>query len=82
MSKVFTIVVHRRGNETEVKGTITELTEYFGYTLEVGRSYEWERGNKRINKNPRTISSLVNNLNNAKRNAAANGQPDTYYSTV
>ena len=29
MSNIFTIVVHRRGNEKDVSGTIPELIEYF-----------------------------------------------------
>ena len=41
-------------------GTIEELTQYFGYTLEIGNSY-----NKRINRNPKTIKSLENNLQKA-----------------
>lgn len=79
MSEVYTVVVHRRGNEKDVSGTIHELIEYFGYTLEVGQSWQHEKGNKKINRNPETIEELVKNLNNAKKNASANGQPDTYY---
>lgn len=79
MSEVYTIVVNRRGNEKDVSGTIPELIEYFGYTLEVGQSWQHEKGNKKINRNPETIEELVKNLNNAKKNASANGQPDTYY---
>ncbi len=75
----YTIVVNRRGNEKEVTGTIPELIEYFGYTLEVGQSWQHEKGNKPINRNPETIEELVKNLNNAKKNAAANGHSDTYY---
>lgn len=29
--------------------------------------------------NPKTIDQLVDNLNKAKSNAAANGAPDTFY---
>lgn len=79
MSNIFTIVVHRRGNEKDVSGTIPELIEYFGYTLEVGQSWQHEKGNKTINRNPETIEELVKNLNNAKKNSASNGCPDTYY---
>jgi hypothetical protein len=67
MSNIFTIVVHRRGNEKDVSGTIPELIEYFGYTLEVGQSWQHEKGNKTINRNPETIEELVKNLNNAKK---------------
>ena len=61
-------------------GTIPELLNYFGYTLEVGKSYEHERGRKKINMNPRTIQQLVDNLNKAASNAARNGAASTYYS--
>lgn len=68
--------------EKEVTGTLEELTEYFRYTLECGRSWERERGNKKISLHPRTIRSLVTNLNNATNNAAANGYSGTSYSVV
>lgn len=54
-------------------GSVAELVEYYRYTLETGRSYQHEKGNKKINCNPTTIKSLVSNLNNAVNNAAANG---------
>lgn len=43
-----------------VTGTVEEITAYFGYTLECGNSW-----NKKINKNPKTIKSLVTNINNS-----------------
>jgi len=73
--KQYTIIVERRGREREVTGTIQELCEHFGYTLLKGKSWEHERGNKRINTAPKTIDSLVSNLNNA----AANGFQSTWY---
>jgi hypothetical protein len=54
--------------------TLQEAIEYFSYTLECGASYS---GHK-INKTPKTINSLVNNLNKASENKAANGIGDTY----
>ena len=54
-------------------GTIEDLCKYYGYTLDVGQSYQHERGNKKINTNPKGIKSLLNNLYNAKNNAAGNG---------
>lgn len=77
--KIHTIIVSRKGRTSEVKGTLEELTVYFKYTLEVGKSYEREKGNKKINTTPKTIGTLVNNLNNAKSNAAANGYSNTSY---
>lgn len=53
--------------------TVAEAVKYYGYTLECGASYSYERGNKKINRNPTTIKSLITNLNNASNNSAANG---------
>lgn len=53
--------------------TVEEAVVYFGYTLECGASYEHERGNKKINRNPKNINSLLTNLNNASNNSARNG---------
>jgi hypothetical protein len=61
--------------------TIAEAVDYYGYTLEVGASWAHEKGNKKINRNPRTIKSLLANLNNASNNAARNGCGD-YYTAV
>jgi len=55
-----TIIKTRRGESKEVSGTVEELTKYFGYTLEVGHSY-----NQKISRHPRTAASLVSNLNKA-----------------
>ena len=63
-------------------GTLEELTQAFSYTLTVGKSYERERGNRKINLAPKTISSLVNNLNNARDNAARNGYSGYDYRIV
>ena len=72
--KVHTINIHRHGKIRTTDGTLEALTEYFGYTLEVGASW-----NKKINQKPKTIKTLVKNINLAKEAAAANGCPDTYY---
>ena len=71
---VYSITSERNGKERSKSGTLAELIEYYSHTLEIGKSYEHERGNKKINVNPKNIESLVQNLNNAKSNAAANGQ--------
>lgn len=71
---VYSITSERNGRERSKSGTLAELIEYYGYTLETGKSYEHARGNRKINLNPKNIESLVQNLNNAKSNAAANGQ--------
>lgn len=59
--------------------TVEEAVEYYGYTLEKGASWQHEKGNKKINRNPKTIKSLLTNLNNAVNNAAANGYAGEYY---
>ena len=79
MAKEITIIKNRRGRDTEVTGTIEYLNNYFKYTLETGESWQHEKGNSKINTNPRSGASLVKNLNNAKRNSAANGAPSEYF---
>lgn len=69
-------------SETTATGTIQELIEHYRYTLECGKCYENERGNKKINVEPKTIKSLVTNLNNAANNAAANGNSGKQYTLV
>jgi hypothetical protein len=61
-------------------GTLPELIVAFSYTLDCGRSYQHEKGNKKINCNPTTIKSLISNLNNAVNNSAANGYAGVTYS--
>ena len=71
-----------RVTERTHSGTLEELIEYYGYTLEVGASWQYERGNKKINRHPTTIRSLLTNLANAKDNAARNGYSGYYYELV
>ena len=59
--------------------TVAEAVEYYGYTLACGAGYQHERGNKKINQQPKTIKSLLTNLNNAVNNSAANGYAGEYY---
>jgi hypothetical protein len=58
LPKVYYIKKYHRGHYTIVKGTIKQLTDYFGYTLDCGHSW-----NQKINKEPKTYSSLISNLN-------------------
>ena len=56
--KVYTVIKRSsKGRVDEVKGTLEELISYFGYTLEVGHSW-----NSKIQTNPKTIKSFINNL--------------------
>ena len=59
--------------------TLGDAIRANSYTLQVGRGYERERGNKKINCNPTSAASLVTNLNNASNNAAANGYSGIFY---
>lgn len=64
------------------EGTLEYLIRYHSYTLECGASWQHERGNKKVNRNPKTISGLVSGLNIATNNTAANGYSGTYYQLV
>ena len=78
--KIHTILVNRRGETKEHKGTLADLIDDHSYTLETGKSYELEKGNHKINTNPSNIKQLVDHLNKAKSNASRNGNSDTSYS--
>ena len=58
--------------------TIEEAVKHYSYTLACGAGYAHERGNKKINLAPKTIKSLITNLNNASSNSASNGCGDFY----
>lgn len=58
--------------------TVEEAVEYYSYTLECGACYQHEKGNKKINQKPKTIQSLITNLNKASDNSARNGCGDYY----
>lgn len=58
MEKDIFVLKYHRGHYTVVKGTITALTKYFGYTLDCGHSW-----NQKINTKPKTYKSLISNLN-------------------
>lgn len=69
-----------RGRTYNQEGTLDELIKAFGYTLECGASYQNEKGNKKINKQPKNIKSLISNLYNASNNSAVNGYSGKDYS--
>lgn len=72
--KQYRVTISRdRGKDRNTDGTLPELIKHFSYLLEVGQSYEKEKGNKKVNRNPKNIKALITNLYNAKNNAAANG---------
>jgi hypothetical protein len=80
-AKTYTVVSTRvrTGSSITFEGTIPELIEKFSYTLECGASYSHEKGNKKINRNPKSIGALITNLNRAVNNSAANGYAGIYY---
>lgn len=77
--KRYTIMVRRirlHGDDPAPKsytGTIVELTETFSYTLECGHNWDG-----RVNRNPKTIDSLVNNLNRAAYAKSTHYQAEYY----
>ena len=77
--KIYKIKCIRNDRISFSEGLLEKLIKDYSYTLEVGQSWEHERGNNKINRNPKTIKSLITNLNNAKNNSAANGYSGTYY---
>lgn len=88
MKKIYTIkethypLYGDRIREHVWTGTLEELTSIFSYTLEVGQCWERERGNRKINRHPKTIQSLCRNLENARDNAARNGYSGYSYAVV
>jgi hypothetical protein len=58
--KEYSITKTRRGRDTIVTGTLEYITSYFSYTLECGNSW-----NSKIPRNPKSIKSLVNAINNS-----------------
>ncbi len=88
MKKVYTIketyspLFGGRDRERIVTGTLEELTERYSYDLEVGACYQNERGNKKINRHPKTINSLLTNVYNARNNSARNGYSGYSYELV
>ena len=81
MSKTFKIArtSYRNSSVTVLSGTVEEITKACSYTLSCGASYSHEKGNRKINQNPKTITSLISNLNNAVNNSAANGYAGVTY---
>ena len=79
--KTYTVIrtSHRNDTVTAHVGSLEELIKSFSYTLECGASYSHEKGNSKINRAPKTIKSLISNLNNAVNNSAANGYAGVSY---
>lgn len=86
--EVYSIKIERSGtfgNSYRTRyqqGTLEELIKAFSYDLEVGESWQHEKGNKKINRKPKNIKSLCDNLYHAKNNAAANGYGGYSYEVI
>jgi len=78
---VYTIIKKdwSKKRNTEFSGTLSELIQKFSYTLETGKSWQNEKGNKKINTAPKNIKSFITNLNNAVNNSALNGSSNISY---
>lgn len=77
--KTYTIIKTHKGKTTETTGTLTELVEYFGYTLKAGASYNGQKGCKKVNESPKTIKSLMTALQNAVHNTQESSyEQDSY----
>jgi hypothetical protein len=74
----YSIRKHRRGGKvSESTGTLAELTEYYGYTLVCGNSY-----NSKIALKPRTVKSLVSNLNRSVDYTQKGSYDPDYYELI
>lgn len=79
----YRIIKTRRGrNPSSFEGTLVELTKYFSYTLEKGASWQNEKGNRKIDRKPKSIKSLVINLYHAANNATGDGDSGVDYEYV
>ena len=78
--KEYTIICHHRGRAREYTGTLEHLvTEVFGYTLESGASWQYEKGCRKVNTNPKSGKGLVAALNNSSHNTMGGCfDPDWY----
>lgn len=85
--KTYYVCVHssslfRDARKEYIAGTLQELIKYYKYTLSCGKCYEHERGKKKINLEPKTITSLVTNVNNAWNNSSRNGYSGRWIESV
>lgn len=67
----------RGGRTYQVKGTIPQLIDYFGYTLECGNSW-----NPKIPTQPKTAKSLVSALNKSVKETQGGCYNQDFYELV
>lgn len=70
---------HRSNSSFELIGSLEELIKYFSDILECGASHSSKKGNSKINLTPKTIKSLISNINKAVNNSAENGHAGVSY---
>lgn len=75
--KTYTIAKTRRGRTTEKTGTLEELKEFYSYTLECGHSW-----NPKINKNPKTIKSLMTAIEKSVQELQGGNFDQDFYELV
>lgn len=75
--KTYTIEKYHRGRTSTQSGTLEELINYFGYTLECGHSW-----NRSIPREPKTFKSLVSALNRSVRETQGSCYDPDYYREV
>ncbi len=71
--KTYAVEIHHRGDVRRASGTVEELVEYFGYTLERGHSW-----NRKLQRRPKTAKSLVSTLNKCVSETCNQYDPDWY----
>lgn len=72
-SKTYVVNIHHHGAARQASGTLQELVEYFGYTLERGHSW-----NRKLARYPKTAKSLVSTLNKCISETCNHYDPDWY----
>lgn len=68
--KVTMIVKSGKNIELVKQGSLEELKRYFKYVLSRGCKWSYGRISWHINKNPKSIGDLVDNLNRAAQNSS------------
>ena len=85
MAKVYTIIRTNTATGRVLTDSMPlwEAVHFYGHILDCGISCQYDRiGNTKINRTPKTIASLIRNLNAAVNNSAANGCSTISYSAV
>ena len=84
MAKVYTIARTNTATGRVLTDSMPlwEAVHFYGHALDCGFLHQNKHGNTKINRTPKTIASLIRNLNAAANNVATNGQSTISYSAV